>query len=407
VEYAAGGIQFNGCGGGEKRNKMFEHTQLAKRKAEQEGGGSGHTPSRSRALDMDQGGAAPKPKKGRRNELANLLDGTLVTRSPTPGSSSRNRSSFTPEVRDGGRTAQGKRGLEKRVEVLQKKQRADSKTICALNEKIVDLEAQLASALAELQKLEKRLPDENEILALAALHRGEFEIAIQLFTRSYQSYEKMLLNHKKTDVKEGEDKMRNAIQQHWEEVAPEMCYGINGLSQNGFQRLVAIFSKHTVPESLAIAAEERAKVKKFKRPPRQLSPTEEQLKRDNASVAYAWLERVFNITVEDLREDNGDDYRTQLAGLGIQAVGIVCDDVRSRLWFSKAGTGSKYRYVEELVCEFQSPSSPKTVDEAGKVTNSTLDARSASVKAIFRDDPDKRPLCSLDHWWWPKRKAGG
>ena len=37
VEYAAGGIRFNGCGSGEKRNWVFECTQHAKRKAEQGG----------------------------------------------------------------------------------------------------------------------------------------------------------------------------------------------------------------------------------------------------------------------------------------------------------------------------------------------------------------------------------
>ena len=294
------------------------------------------------------------------------------------------------------------RELESRVKSMSKKQKEDAKEIAELKERIAELERLLAA----LQGAETRELDAHETMALAALERGDFEVAVRLFTRSGQRYEKMLLAYKKCDVKEGEEKMRDALQQHLMSVAPEICFGINGLSQNSFQLIVAIIGKHTVQESLAIAAKEKAKKKKFVREPRSLTASEEQRKRDNATAAYHWLESVFDITEDDLKEAEGEDHRVQLGGLGMQTIGIESDEVPSGDWFSKRGAGTKFKHVDKIRCMIQSTHSPKLVGEDGKVTQATLNNRSKAIRDVFHDDPDQRPLHDRSHWWWPKIKQG-
>jgi hypothetical protein len=134
-------------------------------------------------------------------------------------------------------------------------------------------------------------------------------VAIRLYTRAGQNYEKVLRDYHDVDVLKGEENMRKVLQKHLEAVAPEICYGINGLSQNSFQRIVAIIGKHTIQESLDIATKEKARKKKFTRTKREISRDEDQRKRDSATAAYEWLEQVFTITLDDLEAPEGEDYR--------------------------------------------------------------------------------------------------
>ena len=103
VEYAAGGIRFNACGSGEKRNGMFKQAKaLAKRKAEQGGGSSGGS-SRSLNMDLQPGfsSGTPPARRRKKNELERLIDSTDALNPSSMTSPLPTRCRNTPNITPG------------------------------------------------------------------------------------------------------------------------------------------------------------------------------------------------------------------------------------------------------------------------------------------------------------------
>jgi hypothetical protein len=105
--------------------------------------------------------------------------------------------------------------LEGQLGNLQKKQKVSEAVI----ERLTRENAKLKETVAKLMEMDTRKLDEHESIALAALDRGDFEVAIRLFARAGKNYAAMLKFYHDTDVQKGEVAMRDALQQHLEAVA--------------------------------------------------------------------------------------------------------------------------------------------------------------------------------------------
>jgi hypothetical protein len=276
------------------------------------------------------------------------------------------------------------------------------------DEKLKEQQARIEQLIDENEELRKIVPTEEEAEALEYLYEGNFEAAIEMFKEASAGLEKALNEREMS----GKKSQMSAFQEHLELVAPEICYGIDGLSQNQFQRIVAMIGRHTVPESQAKAEHERTRKKRsggYK--PRILSPQKEGRRRANADAVYRWLEGKLGDDCVDKQQDG----RSQLQAaegtekkprLGV--VGLTCSiaDLPMSAWFAKERGVEGHKHLESLRCELQSKADPKLVGEDGNLTDSTLNRRSDSIKIILRQDPERRPLCDQAHSFWPKIEKG-
>jgi hypothetical protein len=297
------------------------------------------------------------------------------------------------------------RSLKRKIEELEKEVDDKQKTI----EKQANRIAHLISVNEYLQDM---VPTEEEKDAVDCLYAGNISGALRLFEEASIAYDKELGER----VAAGKKAQSDAFQTHLLGIAPEICYGLDGLSQRQFQRMIAMLGRHTAVESGLMANYERTRPKRSGGyAPRKLSAEKTSKRQANASIVYEWLEEVLG---DDFLESE-KDYREQLQAadggtrqLRLGVVGLTCSKdgllMLMQDWFTKAGAeeSGAHTHIGRLKCRLQSKSDPPTVDDEGDLYDNALDNRTKNIRNILLQDPDKRLLSDPDHPFWVKVSKG-
>jgi hypothetical protein len=277
------------------------------------------------------------------------------------------------------------------------------------DEEIKAQQLRIIALIAENEELQNLAPTDTEREALECLYAGNLEGALRLFEDASAAYEKKIGD----SVESGKKMQSEALQSHFRSIAPEICYGLDGLSQRQFQRMVAMIGRHTAVESAEFAQYERTREKRsngYKK--RKLSSEKEDKRRANASTIYQWLEEVLGEKFLDSDKDHREQLQAVAGGkraprLGV--VGLECseDGLPMEEWFARAEGDSKaYDHIGSLRCLLQSKSDPTTVDDNGDLYNSAMDNRTKRIREILEQDPERRPLSNPGHPFWVKVSVG-
>ena len=120
------------------------------------------------------------------------------------------------------------------------------------DEKIEEQRKRINELVNEVQELREIVPTDEEQDALDCLDVGNLDGALEMFHRASEKLEQKLSEREQ----QGTKLQMDALQEHL-----EIQYGIDGMTQNSFQRMVAIIGRHTAVESEAIAARQKERSK--------------------------------------------------------------------------------------------------------------------------------------------------